>query len=520
MSPAISAPMPGDKLLRARWIVTGVADRVAEVIEDGAILHRDGAIVAVGPAADIVARAPHAPVTHHAGQMVLPGFVNGHHHLGLTPLQLGAPDDPLELWFATRIAMRGIDIRLDTLFSAFEMIASGTTTVQHIQGWMSGDLDTVVASARGVIGAYREIGMRCSYSFGAREQNHFVLEGNDAFCARLPAALGERLRPYLESQSIPLHEHLALFDTLLQENAGQALTRVQIAPANLHWMTDDGLLAMFERARGAGVTVHMHLMETPFQKEYALRRTGVTAIRHLHRLGVLGPHLTLGHGVWMNEEDIDIAAEAGVCVCTNCSSNFRLRSGVAPLNEWRRRGMRVAIGCDEAGINEDRDMLQEMRMVLTTHRTPGLGDDVPTAADVLRMATEHGASSTPFGAHVGRLVPGMRLDATVLDWKAATYPYQDPLIDPVTAMIQRAKANAVVAVLVDGAPIYESGRFLRVDRDAVLAEIAEALGGPRSPAEQELAGLSRDVYPHVRRFYEAFGLPPGRTPFYAPSSRT
>ena len=98
--------------------------------------------------------------------------------------------------------------------------------------------------------------------------------------------------------------------------------------------------------------------------------------------------LTLGHGVWLNEKDIDRLAAAGGCVCHNCSSNFRLRSGVAALNFFEKKGINTAIGLDEAGINDDRDMLQEMKLVLRAHRVPGMvEDDVPTMAQVLRMAT-------------------------------------------------------------------------------------------------------------------------------------
>ena len=68
---------------------------------------------------------------------------NGHHHAGLTPVQLGSPDMPLKLWFVTRMVIRNLNLYLDTLYSAFEMIACGVTTVQHIHarhraGWPSG----------------------------------------------------------------------------------------------------------------------------------------------------------------------------------------------------------------------------------------------------------------------------------------------------------------------------------------------------------------------------------------------
>ena len=152
----------------------------------------------------------------------------------------------------------------------------------------------------------------------------------------------------------------------------------------------------------------MHLVETAYQKEYARRRSGGgTAVDYLDRFGLLGPLMTLGHGTWLNEHDIERLAETGTCVCHNCSSNFRLRSGVAPLNALEAAGIVTAIGMDEAGINDDRDMLQEMRMVLRAHRVPGMADSVvPTAAQVLRMATVGGAATTPFGDRIGTLARG------------------------------------------------------------------------------------------------------------------
>jgi 5-methylthioadenosine/S-adenosylhomocysteine deaminase len=64
-------------------------------------------------------------------------------------------------------------------------------------------------------------------------------------------------------------------------------------------------------------------------------------VEYIDRFGLLGPQMTLGHGTWLNERDIDRLAETRTCVCHNCSSNFRLRSGVAALKaaaaSWRGR---------------------------------------------------------------------------------------------------------------------------------------------------------------------------------------
>ena len=510
----------GEMIVAARWVVTGVQDRHTPVIiEDGAVLVRDGKVAATGTREAMQRLAPDAPVTAYPKAALLPGFVNSHHHVGMTPLQLGSPDLPLELWFAGRMPARRLDLYLDTLYSAFEMIASGVTTVQHIQGWASGGYEAIHAGATKTLNAYRDLGMRASYCYAVREQNRLVYEADADFCARLPKPLGDQLFAYLSSQAIPFSDFLRLFDDLTNENAGHSLTRIQLAPANLHWCTDDGLLALNEKSRAANVPMHMHLLETAFQKEYAKRRTGKTAVRHLHDLGLMGPHMTLGHGVWLNAEDIDIAADTGTCICHNCSSNFRLRSGLAPLNVWEKKGITVGMGLDEAGINEDRDMLSELRLALRVHRTPGLDDDVPTPTQIFRMATEGGAKTTSFGAEIGRLDPGRWFDAVVIDWEAATYPFQDPDIPMLDALVQRAKMQHVDTVYIGGDIVLSGGKFTRIDRDAVLAEIAAHFAKPRNEDELARHALGNAVYPHVKAFYEGYIRDEPLEPFYQPSSK-
>ena len=508
-------------IVKAAWVVTGTKDRHTPiVIEKGAVLARDGVVAAAGPFEEMRKLAPNAPVKDYPNHVMLPGFVNSHHHVGMTPLQLGSPDHPLELWFASRIPGRKLDLYLDTLYSAFEMIASGITTVQHIHGWMAGGYEAIHAGASKVLDAYRKIGMRASYCYAVREQNRLVYEADEAFCARLPTDLGAKLAAYLKSQYLPFDDYLKLFDQLTAENAGHTRTRIQLAPANLHWCTDEGLVALNAKAKSAKVPMHMHLLETAYQKEYALKRTGKTALKHLHDLGVLGPHMTLGHGVWLTAEEIDIAADTGTCICHNCSSNFRLRSGLAPLNVWEKKGITVGMGLDEAGINEDRDMLQELKLALRVHRTPGMDDEVPTPTQVLRMATEGGAKTTAFGAEIGRLDPGRFFDAVLIDWNAATYPFQDPDIPMLDAVVQRAKSQHVSAVYVDGEVIFADGKFMNMDREAVLKEIHDLLAKPRSPEEIDRRELGLAVFPHVQKFYENYLPNTPRSPFYAASSAT
>src|SRR6266702_1803197 len=166
-------------LIRGKYVVVEVESRTqARVIPDGAVFQRDGVVVEVGPYAELQARHRPDEVLGSGEHVVVPGFVNAHHHVRLTPLQLGSPDHALELWFASRMPARSVDLYLDTLYSACEMIESGITTVQHIHGWMRGPLANIHSLATQVLKGYRTIGMRASYSFAVREQNRLVYEAD------------------------------------------------------------------------------------------------------------------------------------------------------------------------------------------------------------------------------------------------------------------------------------------------------------------------------------------------------
>jgi cytosine/adenosine deaminase-related metal-dependent hydrolase len=505
---------------KARWIVRGVKTRhEIDMVEHGAILHEDGVILAIAPAADLIRDNPEATLYGTDEHIILPGFVNAHHHVGMTPLQLGSPDHALELWFASRLSARRLDPYLDTLYSAFEMIASGVTTVQHIHGWTPGPIETIFGTAENILRAYRGIGMRASYSYAVREQNRFIYDSDDNLLAALPDHLSTQMAAVLKPQQFPFEDNMTLYDMLVAENTGQALTKIQLAPANLHWCGDNALAAIESRSRRDNVPMHMHLLETAYQKEYARRRTGTTAVAHLEKLGLLSPRLTLGHAVWLNEADIELVAAHGVCICHNCSSNFRLRSGMAPLNEFARRNIPAAIGIDEAGLNDDRDMLQEMRLVLNVHRVPGMDDTPPTCPQVLRMATEHGAATTPFAGQIGRLEPGKCADFVVINHKRALFPYQDDLIGILDAIMLRAKTSAVDATIINGVTVYQDGKFNRINRDEVLAGIEAHFAAPRTAAEHATVALSREMQRFVRSFYDHYFDGADHTPFYKQSSR-
>ena len=493
------------KLIIAKKILLGFDGLgQAEIVEGQAIFVKNNKINEIGPTSVLRQKYKEIPEIGGENLFAMPGLVNAHHHLGVTPFQLGAQDHPLELWFAERLKMRNVPPTLDTLYSAFEMISSGVTTVQHLQSRAPGNLASVLDQSNKIIAAYKQIGMRASYSFALRDQNRMIYDSDENCLALLPPKHRPTLKKYFESFSLSISEQLEIFNILTEQHAKDNLIEIQLAPSNLHWLSDKALETISKVAIDTGAKIHMHLLETPYQAEYARRRTGQSALEYIQKFGLLGPQLTIGHGVWMTEDDADLLAESGGCLCHNCSSNLRLKSGKADLSSFLSKNIPIALGIDEAGINDDRDMLQEMRLAYTLHRRPGHSSLNPSAAEILRMATEHGAASTPFSGKIGRLEKGLFADILLLDLHSLAFPYQDfdiPLLD---IIVRRAKRKSVDTVIIDGNVVFNKGKFTRVDEDALLEEISKVLSRAKTPEEVELRELSEIIMPAVKNFYSGW----------------
>lgn len=509
-------------IVRGRYILLkAIDDRRVDMCENGAVLQQDGRITAIGPFHELRSRFAGIEVLGSETSLIIPGLINAHHHVGMTPVQLGSPDLPLELWLTHQLRHRSPDPYLDTLYSAFELLASGVTAVQHLGRMRPAPVTDWPAEATAVISAYRDIGMRVSFAFCNRDQHRLVYEDDDVFVASLPPDLREQTRSFLKRTHFKLEDFETEYLRPMLGRFGSSqdpLVRLWLAPINLERASDRLLTLTAEWAQKYGIGIHLHLSETPYQKEFSRRRFGKSSIAHLADIGFLGPHLTLGHGTWVNEHDLDLVKQQGVCICHNASSNLRLRSGIAPVREFVKRGIPVCLGIDEAGLNDDRDMLQEMRLVKHLHCVPGLFEDPLTPAQIFRMATQDGARAIGFGDEIGSIEIGKRADLVVLDYDRMTQPHTSEAISPVTVLVHRAKAEHVIATMVEGRVVYREGRFTHVDKAQIFERLQEDLARPADAAETTRAELSRRLLPHIKEFYRDWSLPQS-DPWYVLNGR-
>ena len=494
-------------LIRGKYVickVTGPGSAV--VVDDGAVYQEDGVIVEVDGYDKLRERHAEAEVIGSPRHVVMPGLVNDHFHVGITPFQLGVPDLPLGIWGAARIGVKSLDPYLDQLYGAIQMIETGTTTVQAIHGGGQAAKPMSMETADRAISGYLESGMRVSYAPTASDIGALISGGTvEELAATLPTDLARRFTAIMASAEMTTEDWIGLMGELASKYGEDRYSRVRIslAPSMPHRTTDALLVAMKEMAARYKTGIHIHLQESMYQKLYGQRLWGKTPLQHLDDLGFLGPELVCGHSVWTTEEDIDLMAATGTNVCHNASSNLRLQSGIAPVGALLQKGIRVAIGSDEAGINDDKDLFQEMRLVLKLHRVPGIDNVPPTSHQVFQMATENGAYAASFGDLVGALEPGKRADIVLLNLQNIEEPFIDPEVSIVDAVVHRGRSLDVDTVLVDGEVVMRDGRLTKVDKEAFYRELRTALDRPYDSWEAERREVSRQVVPHLFSYYGA-----------------
>lgn len=416
-------------------------------------------------------------------RLVLPTLANAHDHARtFRNATLGSYGLPLETWLPHLGAMPGLDPYLCAATSLARSARQGVTDVMvhytRVQGGMP-----YVEEAQAVARAAADVGVRIGFAVAMRDRQGIAYAPDADVLAALPAELRDAVRARLAVRPESPKDQLARVDAVAQACAGSAVT-VQYGPAAVQWCSDALLEAIAQASADHDRPVHMHLLETKYQREWADAAMPGGIVRHLDSLGLLSPRLTLAHCAWCRPDELALLAERGVTISVNTSSNLGLRSGIAPVAEMLRQGCRVAMGLDGMAFDEDDDALREMRLGYALHQGTGL-DVTMTPAQLWDMAARHGRRAVG-GATADvpvTLNPGARADCLVLDWSALDDDALFDDVDPLHLLLARANGRYIDTVVAGGRTLVQGGKVVSVDETALRAElIAQARAAlARSP---------------------------------------
>jgi len=434
--------MSGPLVIHGATIVTG--DDAGTLLADGGLVVDNDRIVALGSAAQVLARHATADRLDLRGRVIFPGFANTHTHLPRVLARgiyedLSPPHTPPFTGGLAPLplpALSADEERLMATLGALEAIRSGTTLVL-------------------------EEGARLEHYASALADTGLRLVLCERTWDRARASVGQ---PGPFEQDAALAESaLTRIRTLHARWHGRADGRVSVGVAA--WAPDLCSPELLGRVRKLqdelGSIATIHLSQMWGEVAAITEQRGVTPIEYVARCGLLSPRLIAAHCRCMTPAEERTLGASGAAVAVNPAIAAR-RGLAAHIDELERAGCLITLGTD----NMAEDMVEVVRTAMFMERVRRADGRHPTPEQALTWATRNGyrALGVPDG---GWLATGHRADFIVVDFRRS---HLAPALRPVSCFVHQGQASDVESVMVDGRWIMRDGRVLTLDEPAIVAE--------------------------------------------------
>ena len=414
--------------------------------QDGAILYDGDTIEFVGSYSELVnsnkVDLEKVKLIDGKGMLALPGFINAHTHIAMTAFRGYADNMPLWEWLTEKIwpmedKLEPEDAYWLTLLGAAEMISAGVTTFSDMYMF-----------TREIAKAASDSGMRAVISRG--------LTGPDD-------QMQQRLRDVEE----------------LAEWKGDAEGRItmMIGPHSVYTCTPEFLKTCRQLAEKYEAGIHIHLAETSKEVSDCIDEYGSTPVEHIYKLGLLDLPVTAAHCVHLTEDDMDLMAKYNVKAVHCPSSNMKLASGFAPVDQMLKREIAVSLGTDGAASNNNLSILKEMSLAALIAK--GFTEDPKAlpAHSVVEMATMGGARAVMLEGKIGSLEAGKKADIQLID---TNKPHYHPKEDPLVHLVYSGYSSDVDTVIINGKTVMQGRELTTIDLAQVYKEIEKIVNRIRN----------------------------------------
>jgi len=377
--------------------------------------------------------------------VVVPGFVNTHHHFYqvLTRALPAVQNAKLFRWLVYLYEVwRHIDpeaVRVSSAVAMGELLKTGCTcTTDHHYLYPRGfqaDLSGLQFEAADEVGI-RFAPMRGSMSLSKKDGG-------------LPPD------SVVQSQDEILRDSRRVIEAY-HDPAPGAMRKVGLAPCSPFSVTRELMVETARLARSYNVRLHTHLAETDDEDAYCERTYGRRPLELMEEWEFVGQDVSYAHGIWFDDRELETLQRTGTAVCHCPSSNMRLGSGIARVKEMLEKGITVSLAVDGSASNDSSDFLGEMRQALFLQRVR-YGADALSVRQVFAMATTMGARVLGFDGPggIGRIAEGQAADLAVFDVKRLEYA--GALADPLAALLLAGSDHRTRWTIVNGRIVVENG---------------------------------------------------------------
>jgi cytosine/adenosine deaminase-related metal-dependent hydrolase len=437
----------------ARWVLP----ITSPTINHGAVAIQGATIVAVGAANEVTARFPEAQILDFGNAVILPGLVNSHSHLELTVMRgfLEREERDFSAWLKkltrARLAMTPEDLFVSAMCGAVEAARAGVTCF--------GDSSSLAAES---MKALRQMGLR-----GIVYQESF---GPDPSLA---------------------HENIAELTEQIAALRGQetSLVHAGVSPHAPYTVSPPQLELIARLALDERLPIMMHAAESAAELSFMMNATGafaeglrlrgiewqapgISTIQHLEQRGILETRPLLAHCVTVDDDDIELIKQRDASIAHCPRSNAKLGHGRAPFAKFLAADLKVGIGSDSVASNNNCDILEEIRFAtllsrVSETRQAGVTSAV-SASQALFAATRGGARALGLDDRIGSLAEGMQADLIAVGLGGA---HQQPIGDPVDALVFSSSGTDVRLTMVAGQEIFRDRSLSIIDQTELLARL-------------------------------------------------
>ena len=429
------------KILIKNPLLVATMNDSKEEFSSGHILIENDKIISIGKN-DLTVEADE--VIDASNMVVLPGFVNTHHHFYQTLTRniprmqnaslFGWLNDHYELW--RELTEEGVTVSTKTALA--ELMKSGTTTSSdHLylfpQKTSAKLIDIEIAAAQ-------EMGIRFHPTRGSMSLG----KSNGGLPPDDVVQTEAEIQADTERLVAKYHD----------ESAGSML-RIALAPCSPFSVTPELMRSTADYAKANNLLIHTHLAETLDEEYFCIDSYGKRPVNYVDSLGWIDKHAWFAHTVHLNDDEIKLMGKAG-CGTSHCpSSNLRLGSGIARIKEMTDVGISVSLAVDGSASNDSSNMLSEIRNAMLLSR---LREEQYwlSARDVLWMSTRGGAQV--LGRNdVGELTVGKQADIAMFSMDSIEYA--GGMSDPLASLVFTVRTSPVDHLIVNGKVQVRNGKL-------------------------------------------------------------
>ncbi|MGM0952234.1 MAG: TRZ/ATZ family hydrolase [Pseudomonadota bacterium] len=426
-----------DTRINARWLIP--IEPIGEVLEHQAVILQGKRILDV---------LPQAQADHHyrtretidlTEHVVMPGLINLHGHTAMSLFRGLADDLPLMTWLNDHIwpaegkFVSEAFVADGSRLAMAEMLRTGTTTFSDMY-------------------FFPEVTAQAAHDVGMRAQICFPL-------LDMPTVWGSGPEEYLRKGA-----------DLIAQWQGDDYIFPAIGPHSPYTVSDQPLKAALELSRETGAPIQIHLHETAFEVEEAIKATGKRPVTRMAELGILNSNSQCVHMTQVDQSDLEQLARSGTHVVHCPESNLKLASGFCPAQSLMDHGINLTIGTDGAASNNDLDLFGEIRTAAMVAKVVADDASALSAHQALAMATINGARALGMEHELGSLVPGKLADLIAVD---LSDPFLQPVYDPASHLVYSNHGRAVSHSWINGVPQLQDGRLTRIDMPDLMLRVSQ-----------------------------------------------